>query len=233
MVDTMHKAAPEQAERLHRFAHDIRNRLTGLREVLRQLGQPAPDIDTAQLTTFGEQQFFKALREVESLLDDLRVERGVGPLNNATLDPAQLVERALADMRHRFAKKDQSVTTALASGLSINGDERCLTELIAALLSNASKFSPRGSEVQLTLESADGNAILRVQDHGVGLRAGDLEQLFVRYAWLHSLSTEGEAQGRSTLARAAQWAEAHGGTICAESAGVGQGCTFILTVPLG
>ncbi|MEO8590434.1 MAG: HAMP domain-containing sensor histidine kinase [Flavobacteriales bacterium] len=233
MAADENKAKSEQAERLHRFAHDIRNRLTGLREVLRHLAEPTPGIDAAELATFAEQQYFKALGEVESLLDDMHVERGIGTLTIMPLDPAALVSRALTDMRHRFVKKEQQVLTDLAPGLSVQGDDHCLTELIAALLSNASKFSPRGSTIQVTLAHEGASAMLRVSDTGAGLSATDLDRIFVRYAWLSSHSTEGEAQGRGTLARAARWATAHRGSLLAVSPGSGHGSTFVLELPLG
>jgi two-component system CheB/CheR fusion protein len=233
MAADAHKANAGQAERLHRFAHDIRNRLTGIREVLRHLEQPTPDGNTAELTLFAEQQFFKALREVESLLDDMQVERGIGPLQREPLDPATLIARAVANMEHRFAKKEQKVVTDLAQGIRVNGDAACLTELITALLSNASKFSPRGSTIQVHLVASGPMASLRVTDDGVGMSTTDLEQVFVRYAWLSSRSTDGEAQGRGTLGRAVQWARAHGGTLRAESAGSGAGSTFVLELPIG
>ena len=233
MTADSQRANAEQAERLHRFAHDIRNRLSGIREVLRHLSQPSPDGNGAELALFAEQQFFKALREVESLLDDMQVERGIGTLQRENFDPAELIARAIANMEHRFARKEQKVTTDLAKDLRIEGDVACLTELITALLSNASKFSPRGSRIHISLARSAQNAVVRVRDTGVGLNAADLEQVFVRYAWLGSTSTDGEAQGRGTLARAAQWAQAHGGTLRAESGGNGQGSTFVLELPLG
>ncbi|HMC96368.1 MAG TPA: HAMP domain-containing sensor histidine kinase [Flavobacteriales bacterium] len=233
MTGDAHRVTPEQAERLHRFAHDIRNRLTGIREVLRHLGQPTPDIDTVEMATFGEQQFFKALREVESLLDDMHVERGIGALNKEILDPAVVVVRALDGLQHRLTKKEQSVITDLATDIKVSAHDRCLTDLVTALISNASKFSHRGSTISITLKRTDASAVLRVSDQGVGLSPADLDELFVRYAWLGSRTTEGEAQGRGTLARAAQWAVAHGGALRAESGGTGQGSVFILELPVG
>lgn len=231
MAADAHKANAEQAERLHRFAHDIRNRLTGLREVLRHMNQPTADANTAELALFAEQQFFKALREVETLLDDMQVERGIGPLQRGSIDPGELVTRAIANMEHRFTRKEQRISTDLVTGLRVLGDEACLTELIGALLSNASKFTPRGGTIDVALFRSGENVSVRVRDNGVGLSAADLEQVFVRYAWLSSSSTDGEAQGRSTLGRAAQWALAHGGTLRAASAGSGQGSTFVLELP--
>ncbi|HRF81180.1 MAG TPA: hypothetical protein PL070_13970, partial [Flavobacteriales bacterium] len=69
-------------------------------------------------------------------------------------------------------------------------------------------------------------------DHGVGLSQADLEQAFVRFAWLESRPTGNESQGRGTLARARDWATAHGGSLSVKSKGEGAGCTFTLQLPV-
>jgi signal transduction histidine kinase len=232
MAEPHMKVGTEQAERLHRFAHDIRNRLAGMRQVLQHLSTPDPGMDASELVLFGEQQFFKALREVESLLDDLAVERGIGAVHREPVDLAALVEETIADLGHRYERKEQGIERQLPEKLLVAGDKHLLKELVAALLSNASKFSPVKEVVHVSLTTVEGQAEFTVRDHGVGLSAVDLANLFVRYAWLESRPTAGEAQGRSTLARARQWAEAHGGTLSASSEGPGKGCSFSLRLPL-
>lgn len=225
------KADPEQAERLHRFAHDLRNRLAAIQQVLGHLVPNDADAEQLELKTFGEQQYFKAMREVERLLDDLQVDRNPGPVATAPLDPHPVLERALADLQHRFTRKEQQVEVngTLSPALA---DTRTLNDLLSALLSNASKFSPSGSTIRVLLSNTDRHALIAVQDPGTGLDAEDLDQVFVRYAWLKSRSTAGEAQGRSTLARARQWAEAMGGQLAAYSDGPGKGSTFTVRLAL-
>ena len=60
----------------------------------------------------------------------------------------------------------------------------------------------------------------------------DLEQVFVRFALLSNRPTDGEAQGRSSLAKAREMALAQNGSLVARSDGTGCGCTFTLGVPL-
>ncbi|MBX2980949.1 MAG: HAMP domain-containing histidine kinase [Flavobacteriales bacterium] len=225
------KADQEQAERLHRFAHDLRNRLAAIQQVLGHLTHGTSDTEQLELKTFGEQQYFKAMREVERLLDDLQVDRTPGPSATAPLDATPVLERAIADLQHRFSRKEQEVV--VSGTLSpVLAEPRALNDLLSALLSNASKFSPAGSIIRVLLSNSKSHAHIEVQDAGVGLDAEDLDQVFVRYAWLKSVATAGEAQGRSTLARARQWAEAMGGQLAATSAGPGKGCTFTVRLAL-
>ena len=116
--------------------------------------------------------------------------------------------------------------------LQVVGDPLWLEQLVTALLTNASKFSGPGTSITVRLGTSGDHAELNVIDEGVGLSSGDLEKIFVRYAWLDSRSTANEPQGRSTLARAHQWAEIHGGTLHARSEGPGKGSCFALRLPV-
>ncbi|MBK9514013.1 MAG: sensor histidine kinase [Flavobacteriales bacterium] len=96
------------------------------------------------------------------------------------------------------------------------------------MISNASKFAAAGATIHVRAEQMGRSIRLSVTDPGVGLLPADLDMVFVRYAWLSSRSTAGEAQGRSTLARARQWAQAMKGDLSVHSDGPGTGSTFTL-----
>lgn len=225
------QATPEQADRLHHFAHDLRNRLGGMQQILRMLGAPEPGMDAAELVEFAEQQYFKAMRLTEELLDDLMVERGTPALTISPVDLSAIVSSSMQLMESRFAKKSQRIVVEGPRDILVQAEPRHLEQLITALLSNSSKFSAAGATVRIVLGTADSQAFAEVVDTGVGLDATDLELVFERYAILSSRSTAGEDQGRSTLSRARQWARAMGGELSATSEGAGSGCTFRISLP--
>ncbi|MEZ4739344.1 MAG: HAMP domain-containing sensor histidine kinase [Flavobacteriales bacterium] len=226
------KATSEQAERLHRFAHDLRNRLIGLQQVLEQLGQGDKDPERSDIITFGEQQYFKALREVEVLLDDLGVDRGSIEPTLAPTPLAPLVRQNLDMMQHRFTGKQQTLVIDLDESAVVIADGRVTGDILSALFSNASKFSHPKGKIAVRSITNGGEAILEVKDEGTGLDPDDLQQLFTRFAWLGNRPTGNESQGRGTLARMRDWARAQQGELSATSSGVGQGCTFTLRLPL-
>ncbi len=231
MADRPTKADPTQADRLHHFAHDLRNRLAAIQQVLQQFKAVGAD-DADELITFGEQQYFKAMRSTEELLDDLGVERGITIVTRTPIDLGELTTKAIAGISHRLERKQQTVEASVHPDVIVNGDVHWLNELVNALLTNASKFSGTGTMIHVALERQGDMAVLSIRDHGAGLTPDDLQQVFVRYAWLESHSTNGESQGRSTLGRARQWATAHGGELSAQSDGPGKGSTFTLRIPL-
>ncbi len=221
----------DRSERLHVFAHDLRNRLTGLWEVMKALRTSDPAMDANELFAFAEKGYFQAQREIEDLLDDFHVDRRVRITEVGPVLLADVIAETLKREQHRLERKAQSVSITGDQHLQIKGDAHWMGQILQALISNASKFSPRGSSIQLAIERVGPVVRVQVKDTGVGMNEADLQQVFIRFALLASCSTEGEQQSRGTLARARQWAEAMHGSLTAHSDGVSRGATFTLEVP--
>lgn len=220
-----------QAERLHTFAHDIKNRLGSLWEAVRMLRSgPNDGIDPDELMTFAERGFFQAQRDLEDLLDDFAVERGI-TADRSPFDLRKSLDDALKNEDYRLKKKGQRVEISGPAQVMTNGDARLTTQLLQALISNASKFSSRDAVITIGVSNGIERGTVRVTDSGCGLATEDLQAVFKRYVILASRSTNGEPQSRGTLARAKQWAEAQGGTLDAASDGIGKGCVFTLRLP--
>lgn len=218
-------------ERLHGFAHALKNRIGAVWQAANLLKDLPDGPEKAQLLALAEKNYFAAARELEQLMDDFAVPRGITRLQTAPVDLKALLERCIANTAFRTTKKDQDVHLDAAPIPGIKGDPAVLEQLFDALLSNASKFSGPGSSIRVSIQPRDGGVAVAVTDQGVGLTAEDLHAIFTRYALLSSRSTAGESQARGTLARAKQWALAHGGDLSAESQGTGCGSTFTVTLP--
>jgi signal transduction histidine kinase len=107
-------------------------------------------------------------------------------------------------------------------------DRKLLRRAVTNLLTNAIKYSPAGSPVDVELACADGQAVIRVSDRGIGIPEDDLRRLFEPF---HRAANVGKIQGTGLgLAIARQAVELHSGTINVESQ-LGRGTTFILTLP--
>lgn len=235
-MDTPERAigstAEDPSERLHTFAHGIKNKLGALWEALRMIKDGVPGAGSEELLAFAEGAFFGAQRDIESLLDDMHVDRDITVQQMAPLSLSGIVREALERNVHRFTRKEQHVELHLSPDTMVIGDAHWLLRIIDALLSNASKFSPRGTTIHVTVETLDHTGRVIVTDNGTGMSAEDLQLVFTRYAMLSSRATDGEQQMRSTLARARQWAEANGGSLRASSPGKDKGSTFELSLAL-
>ncbi|MBZ0207238.1 MAG: HAMP domain-containing histidine kinase [Flavobacteriales bacterium] len=222
----------QREERLHRFSHALKNRLGSIWQAASMLHDLPEGPERAMLVAMAEKNYFAGARELEQLMEDFAVPRGITQLQRAPVELAPLLERCIASIGFRTEKKAQKVRFANPEAITVEGDAHVLEQLFEALLSNASKFSPKGSVIELDLRTDAGFALIEVRDHGCGLTETDLHDLFTRYAMLSTRSTDGESQARGTLARAKQWATAHGGSLSATSAGPGHGSQFSVRLPL-
>ena len=104
--------------------------------------------------------------------------------------------------------------------------------MIGNLLNNAGKFTPRGGDVWLTVERADGQAVVRVRDNGLGIAPADFSRVFEMFVQLDRAldSTHGGLGLGLTLAK--RFTELHGGTIDVHSPGAGQGTEFTVRLPI-
>ena len=115
---------------------------------------------------------------------------------------------------------------------TIRADAARLQQIFLNLLSNAIKFTPRGGVVTLTADRDWRAVVLRVADTGVGIAPGFLPFVFDRFRQADTSSTRAHPGMGLGLAIARHLVRLHGGTITVESAGLDQGTTFTVTLPL-
>lgn len=223
---------PMRDERLHQFSHALKNRLGSLWQAAVLLHDLPEGPERAQLLAMAEKNYFNGAHELECLMDDFSVPRGISTVQRTPLELNGLLEQCIGNITYRTEKKTQHVIFRADDALKVDGDRHVLEQLFEALLSNASKFSPKESSIEVTAKRLAGEVLVEIRDHGVGLTVEDLQEVFKRYAILSSRSTDGESQARSTLARAKQWTQAHGGSLTAASSGAGKGSCFSVRLPL-
>ncbi|HEX2908806.1 MAG TPA: HAMP domain-containing sensor histidine kinase [Phototrophicaceae bacterium] len=108
-------------------------------------------------------------------------------------------------------------------------DTKLLRRALTNLLTNAIKYSPEGSPIEISLTCDQAEGVIRVRDYGIGIPADDLEHLFEPF---HRAANVGKIQGTGLgLAIAKQAVERHGGSLAVESR-VGEGTVFTVRLPL-
>jgi len=123
-----------------------------------------------------------------------------------------------------------SVDIAPAVGM-LEGDAARLQQVIWNLLSNAIKFTPAGGRVALRA-AAEGDRIeISVRDTGHGIPSAFLPHVFERFRQADASMSRSQGGLGLGLSIVHHVVELHGGTIRAESAGLGLGATFIVTMP--
>jgi signal transduction histidine kinase len=165
---------------------------------------------------------------IESLLEQAVAEAGVVRLRLTNIDWRDAVVR-WAEIAQLQSGRD--ITLHVPAGAVIgSGDTVKLERVVANLLSNAAKFSPPDTPIELSLR-ADGDMIeVFVRDQGVGIAADELDLIFDRFHQVEGGTTRSAGGFGIGLSLARHFVEAHGGTIDVQST-PGAGTTFTVRVP--
>ncbi len=215
-------------------SHEFKTPLTSLRMATHLLLEPGTGPLTEgqrEVVTMARDETERLRALVDELLDLVRIETEAGALHRVDVDPRRLLQ--VAAEAHRALAADKGVALAVEEGAApgvARVDPEKLGIVLANLVSNAVRHTPRGGRVTLGC-ALDGEALrLRVRDSGDGVEAGDLARLLARNQGARGGIAHSGRRGLG-LTIAQEIVLQHGGELTAESA-VGTGSTFTVTIPL-
>lgn len=172
-------------------------------------------------------------RLIDDLLDVSRIITGNLRLDLNPLNLTPIVEAAVDALRPTADVKDIQLRTEFISAeCLVKGDPNRLRQVIWNLLSNAIKFTSRGGAVNISLYCVESNARLTVSDTGEGISETFLPYVFDRFRQAEASISRRQGGLGLGLAVVRHLVELHGGTIDAESEGLGKGSTFTVDLPL-
>jgi signal transduction histidine kinase len=232
------RLAAEQASRdkdrfLAVLSHELRTPLTSIllwSDMLLRRELPAETLrrglETIDLCARYESHI------VERVLEMSRLVTGTMSLDLTAVDVNEVVSDAAEDVaRLAVERRVEVAITAEKVCWRAVGDRLRLRQVVYNLLENAVNFTPAGGRVDLTLED-DGSALqIQVRDTGVGFSTDFASSLFSRYKPRGTTSTRAGGGLGLGLALAKELVELHGGRITAQSAGLGHGAAFTVSLP--
>ncbi len=221
-------------EFLGMLSHELRNPLAPIRNSLFILEHAEPTGQQARRATdIARRQVAHMTRLVDDLLDVTRIARGKIELRKRELDVAALARRIADDYRPLMQDRGLELGLVVPPGpVIVNGDETRLAQVLGNLLHNASKFTPAGGRVTLTVGRQGGKAVVHVTDTGVGMDAETLRSVFEPFVQAEQTIARSEGGLGLGLALVTGLVALHGGEVTARSAGNGRGAEFIVTLPL-
>jgi signal transduction histidine kinase len=180
-----------------------------------------------------KQETTKLGRLIDDLLDAFRHNQGEMQLRKVPLDVVQIASKAAATVRSVAAQTGRELNVSFAKeAVRVNGDAVRLERVVYNLLMNAIRSTNPGGQIWLTVLERDGAAVLKVKDTGVGLTEDAIPRVFNLDSQLDgSLARERGGLGIS-LTAIKPIVEMHGGMVSVNSNGLGQGCEFVVFLPL-
>ena len=244
------QAARAQAEAANRskddflaiVSHELRTPMTAILgwAGMLQTGMLDEDRVSDAIETI-ERNANSQMQLIEDLLDISRIVQGNLSLNFSSINLVEVIADAIEVVQPSADNKNIQLECVLDTPVElIRGDSDRLQQVVWNLLCNAIKFTPNGGRVEVRLsvvsdseqQATDNYAQIQVSDTGKGISADFLPYVFERFRQADSTSTRSNKGLGLGLAIARHLVELHGGTIQAESAGIGQGATFTVMLPL-
>ena len=233
-VEDLQRGERQVNEFLAMLSHELRNPLAPIQSALDVLERKPDDLDVAR---WGRAVIGRQVQQLSRLVDDLldvsRITRGKIELKPEPVDFRRSVEQAVEATGPITDAHRQVVELTLPDvPMPIRADPMRLEQIIANLMSNASKFTPDAGRIRVLVATIGQIASVTVADDGIGMSAALLPRIFDIFV-----------QGERTLDRSngglgvgltlsKRLAELMGGTLTATSAGPGCGSEFTLAFPL-
>ena len=221
-------------EFLATLAHELRNPLAPIRNSLQILKMPRLDPETIERSReMMDRQVQQLVRMVDDLLDVSRVMRGKIDLRKERVELASVVARAIETAQPLIEAQTHELTVSLPDeSLPLNADPVRLCQVLGNLLTNAAKYTDQNGRIRVTATRDGDEAVLRVLDNGIGLASDMLPHVFELFVQADHSSTKAQGGLGIGLTLVKNLVEMHGGAVTAHSPGLGQGCEFVVRLPI-
>jgi PAS domain S-box-containing protein len=230
---TLREQDRRKDEFLATLAHELRNPLAPIRTGLEVLRQGVSPEHAERVRAMMERQLRHLVRMVDDLLDVSRVTLGKVTLKKERIDARSTLYGALEATRPLLEACGHEVAVRVPQDpFPVFADATRLVQVFSNIISNAAKYTRAGGRIQITAERVDDSLVVKVSDNGVGIPADMLPRIFDVFTQVHrslDISQGGLGLGLTLVRRLM---EMHDGSVTAESAGIDQGSTFTVRLPL-
>jgi PAS domain S-box-containing protein len=235
---TAEKALREADQRKDEFlavlAHELRNPLAAIDNAAKVVHQSPADKEVREWSlAVIERQVQQLGHLVDDLLDISRISRGKIQLRKELIDARPVVEVAGQVVQPVMTEKGHALEITIPEApLPVEADPTRLEQILVNLLGNAAKFTDPGGRIALSARSKGREVVFRVTDNGIGIAPEKLPVVFGLFEQVEDSIARSRGGLGIGLTLVKNLTELHGGTVAAESRGLGRGSMFTVRLPL-
>jgi heavy metal sensor kinase len=230
MLARLERGVQTRERLIANVSHELRAPLAAIRAELEvSLRHDALDRDARAAVTSAREEAVRMSDIVENLLTLARLDEGRLELLRAPLNLRRLADEA-AGSHSAAADLARVGLTVAGDRVTVRGDRERLRQVIDNLIDNAIRFSPPGGVVEVAVGQANGEASMRVTDHGPGVPATDRERIFERFERRDSARSRDGGGAGLGLAICREIVHAHGGRVWVQD-GESKGSAFVVALP--
>jgi signal transduction histidine kinase len=231
--EALQDANRRKDEFLAMLSHELRNPLAPIRnavEVIRRLAPPDPKLTMARDVV--DRQVSLLARLVEELLDVSRISQGKIALKKEPVDLGRIIAHSVETARPLIDARGQTLSVAVpAAPVWLSADFARLSQVVANLLNNASKYTGEGGRIELAASAGQGEATITVRDNGAGIEPQLLPKVFDLFVQGERALDRGQGGLGIGLTLVKRLVELHQGRVDVASEGPGRGATFTVALP--
>ena len=229
----LQESSQRKDEFLAMLSHELRNPLAPIRnavEVIRRLAPPDPKLIMARDVV--DRQVTLLARLVEELLDVSRISQGKIALKKEPVELARIISHSVETARPLIDARAQTLTvSAPPTPVWLSADFARLSQVVANLLNNASKYTAEGGRIELIADAQEGEATIMVRDNGTGIEPALLPKVFDLFVQGDRALDRGQGGLGIGLTLVKRLVELHQGTVSVASDGPGRGSAFTVRLP--
>lgn len=231
--ESLQDANRRKDEFLAMLSHELRNPLAPIRnavEVIRRLAPPDPKLTMARDVV--DRQVSLLARLVEELLDVSRISQGKIQLKKEPVELGRIIAHSVETARPLVDARGQTLAVSVpAVPVWLSADFARLSQVVANLLNNASKYTGEGGRIELGAAAGEGEATIVVRDNGSGIERELLDRVFDLFVQGERALDRGQGGLGIGLTLVKRLVELHQGRVAVASEGPGKGATFTVTLP--
>lgn len=216
------------------ISHDLRGPITSFQSIAKLVGHYNKQNEREKIDLLS-QRIDQSVNKLNTLLNNLLnwalAQSKEIQCNPESTNLSHLLNDVIEVYNDQLVQKELTINSEYYLQTPILGDYDLLTAVFRNLLSNAIKYSPRGSIIKLKTYKTDKEAVIEMEDNGVGIAQEKLSSIFESHEKKNTSGTENEKGTGLGLLVAKEFVKMHGGTITIDSI-ITKGTTARVALPI-